>query len=161
MSSQTDKVLLFEYGSNMVHSRLTERLENVEVIGVGRLPNWRFTFSKTAGLKENGGNGKCQIEKGETGDCVYGVIYRLTVEDLQNLNSFNELTREYFEDPITVIMTNPDGSIDTVDVITYSTEEFTDPFHPAVDYEDAILRGAKQNHLPQAYVDQIISEGGI
>jgi hypothetical protein len=157
MSSLTDKVLLFEYGSNMIHSRLTERLENVEVIGVGRLPNWHFEFYKI-GPK---GNAKCQIERGETGDCVYGVLYRLTVEDLQNLDSFTELTRQYFEDPIPVIMTNPDGSIDTVDAITYSVEEFTDPFHPAVDYEDAILRGAKQNHLPQAYVDQIISEGGI
>ena len=74
--------LNFSYGSNMFTRRLKDRCPSAEAIGTGFLKGHLLTFHKVS----IDGSGKCDMEStGNLSDRVYGVIFRINVEEKATL----------------------------------------------------------------------------
>lgn len=74
--------LYFAFGSNMSRMRLAQRVGEVEVVGPARAPGWRHRFNK----RGHDGTGKGNIEPAD--EYVWGVVYRLSPEQLRVLDGF-------------------------------------------------------------------------
>lgn len=76
------KQLYFAYGSNMETDQMTKRCPSAEKVGVGLLKDHSLVFNRK-GTYRTGGVGSIERQKGER---VYGVIWRISLDDLLRLD---------------------------------------------------------------------------
>lgn len=140
---------IFSYGSNMLMSRITERIDSYKKIGIGYLPKHSLRFHKIS----KDGSGKADAYyTGKDSDVVWGVIGHIDSKAKSKLDRFEGLGKGYNDDVVEVI-TN-EGKISAT---TYLADENCIDFNllPYDWYKDIVVQGCIENQLPQDYIDVI------
>lgn len=168
---------MFQYGSNMSRRRLEAAMSRhdkylppglaveIDVIGPARLAGWRLVLdlysSRQSALV-------CDIVQAETGDEVWGVLYRLPLE-LVTRSDGERSVMDRIEghrteedppnyEPVPVVVAGLEE--DEIEATTYVGRSdarkrcATDHADAVVErtYAEAVLRGAREANLPSHYV---------
>ncbi len=133
----------FAYGSNLDESQLHRRCPSAILVTVGSLPDFRLAFTvRSAGWSA----GAADVVE-SPGDRVWGLVFELTDEDLEQLDRFEGHPDQYqrFIARIEV----PQGMLDAW-VYTAARKE---PFvAPSRRYVGIIREAALRHGFPDAYV---------
>lgn len=134
------KFLYFAYGSNLLRERLRLHNPTATFVCVARLEGFYFHFCHTA---KRWMGAIAAIHEKPDGH-VWGIVWQLDESDKEHLDH-----QERLYTPIQVDVTTADKK--TYHCRTYFLEA-QDPTLPSPHYKDVIVRGAKQNHLPEDYI---------
>ena len=137
----------FAYGSNMLTRRLqaADRAPTARVIGTGFAKGRKLTFDKLG----RDGSGKCDMESSDdTGDRVYGVLFRLALRDKAALDRVEGLGTGY--DDRTIRVVTGDGVRNAVTYVAMMKAPRLEPFHW---YKALVVAGAMEHGLPDSYID--------
>jgi hypothetical protein len=77
----------FAYGSNMSRADMAVRCPGVRAVGIARLDDYRFFI---------GADGWASVRPSR-GDCVHGVLWRLTPREVAALNAYEALDAGLYE----------------------------------------------------------------
>lgn len=100
--------------------------------------------------RENMGVASIRYEQGRK---VEGVIYRLTLEDLENLDKFEGNCKRYNRKKIYVSLSDNLKKL----VWTYIAASDSSNYNrPSEQYLGLIIEGAKENNLSQEYINYLI-----
>ncbi|WP_372366420.1 gamma-glutamylcyclotransferase family protein [Candidatus Uabimicrobium sp. HlEnr_7] len=148
-----EHVLYFAYGSNLKFSRLLKRFgeghdsPKIHNSFIGHLVDYEFKFNK----KGKDGTSKANILKKED-STVWGVCYEI---DKNALSLLDRYEGGYSQ----VVVTIEDAEGNKTRAITYISESvFSDVVAPSVGYFEIVVAGAKEQDLPQSYIDEICKE---
>ena len=152
--------LYFAYGSNMSKRRLRaeNRAPSAKVIGTGVLKNHCLTFHK----RSIDGSGKCTIECCES-DEVYGALFKINEDEKCSLDKAEGLCNGYTDIAvdIEIIETKcPEKYKCGKTVYCVRTYQATNPcqnLKPYTWYKQHVLKGAREQNLPQCYIDDLES----
>jgi cation transport regulator ChaC len=143
-------VLYFAYGSNMWRDQMRQRCPEHELIGIAVLPDYALCFPRSSPIRKCGVAGLIVQQGAE----VWGVVYRLSDEDLVTLDrreghdpSLPPHVNRY--DRRTVRVLKNGGMLEC---LTYFAREEPGRHVPSTEYMRAILTGAEENGLPANYV---------
>lgn len=138
------RVRLFVYGSNMLTTRLRERVPSAEALGIGHLPGYILKWHKPS----RDGSGKCDIERsGRKEDVVWGVLFELDPVDKPALDRAEGLGKGYVERRVDVVT---DRGIVRAWVYVATARDLTlRPYHW---YKAFVVAGAREHGLPHEYV---------
>jgi cation transport regulator ChaC len=144
--------LVFAYGSNMDLEQMRERCPGSDLRPfVAEARGWRLCFPRRAN-KRRGGVGSVIRHLGES---VWGVVFRVTPEDLRTLDKREGVFIDaYHRERIEVF--SVDGK--SYDVWTYFAVPQDSPardYTPHRDYISLYLRGAEQFKLPPEYQEKL------
>ena len=142
----------FAYGSNMSESQMKERCPKYKKIGIAKLENYELTFPRKS-KKRSCGVSSVDPKDGKE---VWGVVYELNEDDFASLDeeegyrqtrapNENSYNREQ-------IKVSVEGMKDPLECWTYIAVREVGSFKPNKKYMDAILAGARENHLPEFYI---------
>ncbi|MEM9487720.1 MAG: gamma-glutamylcyclotransferase family protein [Myxococcota bacterium] len=143
----------FAYGSNMLGQRLQARVGAVAVVGPARLDEHVHSFCKLG----RDGTGKGSITPCP-GSAVYGVVYRLTDEQLTTLSSFEGGYRQI---SLVVHCLGEDGDDGATGIL--AAESFcairpVTPLAPTAEYVAYYERGMSEHDLPAEYRAAILAQ---
>lgn len=140
----------FSYGSNMSKKRLQDRVPSAKLVGTCKLKSHTLKFHKAS----NDGSAKCDAEQTDNPDhIVYGVIFDIPDDDKHLLDRKEGLGMGYEEKNVSVEF--QDGTI--VNAFTYYATNI-DPLSKPFDwYKEHVVRGARENNLPEDYIKDIQS----
>uniref|UniRef100_A0A3B4AAQ2 Uncharacterized protein n=1 Tax=Periophthalmus magnuspinnatus TaxID=409849 RepID=A0A3B4AAQ2_9GOBI len=142
--------LYFAYGSNLLKERLTLKNPSATVHCVARLKNFRLVFGNHKGRASERWHGGVATIEHSPGDEVWGVVWRLSVADLESLDSQENVTLgAYSPVELSVRTRGEDLSCRTyiMNSCVYAP--------PSPQYLKVIVMGAAQNGLPQEYQDKL------
>ncbi|GJL65397.1 MAG: gamma-glutamylcyclotransferase [Nitrospirales bacterium] len=138
----------FAYGSNMSMRRLQHRLPSVSVVCVARLPEHKLMFHK----KSQDGSAKCDaMHSGHSDDVVFGVVYEIHELEKEKLDTIEERGHGY-EVKTVKAYTYQEKPIEAM---TYYAIQIDAMLHPYHWYKEHVLRGAREHHLPTAYIQSL------
>ncbi|XP_067652490.1 gamma-glutamylcyclotransferase-like [Haliotis asinina] len=141
--------MYFAYGSNLLAERLLINNPTAQFLCTARLHDYRLTFDSPRDTKTMPWAGAPATIRKCPGCSVWGVIWQLDIADSDSLDR-----QEVFYQRRMVTVTTPDGT--TYTCRTYELDgEFDISHTPSPQYKDVIVRGAKQNGLPEAYISQL------
>ncbi len=148
--------LYFAYGSNMSLAQMRERCPAHERVGIARLPHWALCFPRSSPVRLCGVAG---IEE-RRGAEVWGVVYRLSTEDLAVLDrregydaSAAFHVNRYNRCEVTVELGGDPDSPATCLVYLARTEPGTHV--PSSAYLGTMIEGAVENGLPAGYIEAL------
>ena len=141
--------LYFAYGSNLDGVQMARRCPGSRFYARASLADHCLAFPRGC---ESWNGAVCGIEPAEHAT-VHGVIYEVTPQDLANLDEYEGVADgEYTRQRINV----QSDAGEAVEVWTYFANREADcDGRPSCRYLDAILRGAREHGLPQAYIDEL------
>lgn len=131
----------------MLLAKMSVRAASAKPLGVARLEQFALRWNK----RSRDGSGKCSIEEGtRREDCVWGVLYEMTVSDKQRLDRFEGLDHGYEQREVIVLL---DGNRTPVPAY-YAT--FVDPgLRPYDWYKEQVVAGAIRYELPAEYIREL------
>lgn len=132
----------------MMRARLERRVDAVRVLGQARVDDFAHSFTK----RGSDGTGKGNITVA-AGDVVHGVLYRLTLAQLEQLRRFEGGYRQ-----IEVAAAHGDG---VVHATTFQAFEPVGPLRPSVEYLAYYQRGMVEHGLPLAYRELVLDQARI
>lgn len=150
--------LYFAYGSNMLVSRLKQRVSSASYMGKAVLKNFTLEFQKMS----KDGSTKANIIL-KNGASVYGVLYHISYADKSNLDSYEG--RGYGYEKINILVeTDPnDTTIKPVveaytyiAPLSYLAKNYSWGEHKWIPYDWYLkycVDGAIENDLPEDYID--------
>lgn len=139
----------FAYGSNMLLTRLRERVPSAKVMSIGILFEHRLQFHKVS----HDGSGKCDaFQTDKDYDYIHGVIFDIPKKEKNELDMAEGLGVGY-EEKMVDIFVESDKTI--VTAFTYYATDIDDNLSPYHWYKDFVLQGAIENRLPEEYIDLI------
>lgn len=142
-------MLYFAYGSNMSIRRLHQRVPSACFVAVATLLNHKLKFHKV-GFKD--GSGKCDAMKtGDTEDFILGVVFEIKKSEKTDLDRNEGLGFGY--DEKSVIVTSIEN--ENIEAITYYATNIDASVKPYHWYKEHVLRGARENGLPESYIQTI------
>lgn len=148
MNAPDGKEWYFAYGSNLCVEQMTRRTGPVEQCpgrqGVARLPRYRLIFNML------GDDGQVYANIEQRGDGVIGVLYRCSQDALARLDVYEE-----GYDRRQVVVTLEDGATREAMVYVARPECTTNSGRPSAEYLAIILRGAREQGLPEGYIASI------
>lgn len=158
MSANSNRVLYFAFGSNLLQERIRLRNPSAEYVGVGLLPDYALTFFRvperyiTDENRATWFGGPATIIP-KTGADVYGTVWSLDQADIPSLDKQESVDTGLYTpiDPIKVTFVET-GEV--VDCRTYKGVSETST-KPSPYYLDVILRGAVKSKLPEAYIEKL------
>jgi hypothetical protein len=133
----------FAFGSNMSSRRLVARVGTIVVVGRAVLPNYRHRFSK----RGSDGTGKGNIEPG-SGASVHGVLYRLTLGQIEVLTRYED---GYRRRPVQV---RTSASLESAWTFIASAPERC--IAPAPLYIEHYWAGIREHGIPVSYMNAIL-----
>jgi len=141
----------FAYGSNLHPIRLSERIASASFLATAKLQGYRFTFHK-AGM-DNSGKGHIQAT-GNHDDCVYGAVYTLTSQQLQQLHKFEG---GGYQCEVLDVNIESHSQRSCLSCFTYIAkpghiDAGLQPFHW---YKEIVLMGASYHRFPADYISKI------
>jgi gamma-glutamylcyclotransferase (GGCT)/AIG2-like uncharacterized protein YtfP len=141
-------MLYFAYGSNMSITRLRGRVSSARPVTTATLTGHALRFHKIG----RDGSAKCDAyPDGNPGHSVAGVVYAIDDAEKPALDRAEGVGNGYAEKEVTLVTQS--GEI--VHASTYQATK-TDPgLRPFHWYRYHVLRGARENHLPETYVRRI------
>jgi len=140
----------FAYGSNMDSDRLKKRIGRNRVEAkMGWLKGYALTFDKLA----DDGSGYANIQPVKT-ETVYGVLYKLTEEELQKLDRYEGVPDHYVRRCIEV---ETEAGKVQAECYVASEGKTREGLKPRRDYLDHLIKGALEHCLPSEYVAKLCS----
>jgi gamma-glutamylcyclotransferase len=142
---------IFSYGSNMLSSRITARVESAEYFNVGYVKNYSLKFHK----KSRDGSGKANcFFTGKKTDQVQGVIYEVSKEDKGVLDKIEGVGFGYKEIILPIHLN--DGR--TLKCLLYVADNayIDDSLKPYKWYWKYVYHGARENFLSVDYFSNSI-----
>ena len=143
-------MLYFAYGSNMWRSQMRQRCPDHELIGKAMLKDHALCFPRSSPIRKCGVAGLAARPGAE----VWGVVYRLSDEDLATLDrregydpSLPPHLNRYERRTVRVLM-----DIREVDCLTYFARHEPGRHVPSTEYLETMIAGAEENALPAEYV---------
>ena len=130
----------FAYGGNTNPFHIAKHYPNIKLIGKGYIKDYKLVFRKSQYLN----NSYCDIER-DIGSLVYGVIYSVEQEDIDNFD-----IQEYVD----VVYERVKIDVMLEDDIVYSSWIYTminkeDPYeYPSQRYYKLVSVGYKTNMIP-------------
>ena len=141
------RVRTFAYGSNMLTSRIRERVPSATVVGTGRLRAHVIRWHK----RSLDGSAKCDIENtGRGDDAVWGVLFELDAAEKSALDRAEGLGKGYVERPVNVV--TDDGVVTAITYVATARDPTLKPYHW---YKAFALAGAKEHNLPPEYIQKL------
>ncbi|MEA3274376.1 MAG: gamma-glutamylcyclotransferase family protein [Pseudomonadota bacterium] len=136
----------FAYGSNLHPLRLRLRTPSARLFGRAQLRGHRLRFHK----RGRDGSAKCDAWRtGRSEDVVHGVVYRVARRDRLDLDRAEDLGRGYDRVRRWVSV---NGRTRAVFTYVARPEAIVDDLMPFDWYLGYVLRGARHQGLPGAYV---------
>ena len=137
------------YGSNMSGPRLFARIPGARKLGRARVPGYRLHFHKVG---DGDGTGKCDAyATGNKDDELYGVVYEVPKGDIGTLDRIEGVGHGYRRQTIEVFLDGNEKKI----AHTYIATRTDSNLKPLQWYKEHVLRGARENELPAAYIAAI------
>jgi len=147
---ENKRCLYFAYGSNMSLRRLRARVPSAQKFCRARLPLHQLRFHKQSHVD---GSAKCDaFFTGASSDNVEGVIYQFNLSEQPKLDSVEGVGNGYEIKQVTLITEQGD-----LIAYTYIATDIDNALLPFDWYKQHVLVGAKENRLPQSYIDEIIA----
>ena len=144
----------FAFGSNLSSARLLQRIPRASIHGIARLEQHQLRWHKRGSDR----SGKCDmVHSADPEHCVYGVVYRMTADEMLILDGHEGEGVGYRRAEIVVTALHG-GSIDAFTYFALQTDELLQPYHW---YKAHVLRGAEEHGLPADYVDAIRATASI
>ena len=141
-------MLYFAYGSNMPSARIEERIGPCERIGVAYITGYTLRFHKQ-GARDR--TGKCDASyTGDPSDRVWGAIYRLSKDQLAELDEVEGPGYRRAS-----IRTTLCGWVVEADLYVARPEAVKPGLQPLDSYKACVLEGAQELELPGEYIDAI------
>jgi gamma-glutamylcyclotransferase len=138
-------MLNFAYGSNLLLSRIRERVPGVQLVGTAVLAHHQLRWHK----RGQDGSGKCDVVA-RRGFEVHGVLYEVPPDEKPGLDLAEGLGHGYDERRVTVRC----GGDDLVCTL-YQATQVDLALAPYSWYKALVLAGARQHALPADYVDTL------
>jgi len=139
-------VWYFAYGSNMYREQVRQRAGEPKEEKIARLEGYELNFDKVA--RAGTGTGNIALAPGKT---VWGVLYRLSEQQLNALDRFEGVPEHYRRSEVTVV----DGNGQKVVAQVYLARKVRKGLKPDPQYLQRIVQGAEEHHLPPDYVKQL------
>jgi gamma-glutamylcyclotransferase len=148
----------FAYGSNMSYEQMKERCPDSKYVGVARLNGYKLDFTKMSTLR---GGGVADIVE-SADDCVYGVLYTITDDDLAKLDikeqGYTKQTVSCFKyDDLLDYNPLKGTNIDALVYMVVNKSATTIP--PSMEYLKIILDAAFYHMFPTKYQNMIYRFG--
>ncbi len=148
----------FAYGSNMSYEQMKERCPDSKYVGVARLNGYKLDFTKMSTIR---GGGVADIVEAED-DCVYGVLYSITDDDLAVLDvkekGYTRQTVSCFKYD-DLLDYNPLKGV-VVDALVYTVvNKSATTIPPSMEYLKIILDAAFSHMFPTKYQNMIYRFG--
>ncbi len=135
----------FTYGSNMIHERMMSRCPSAEMRGRATLVGHRLVFNRKGDYVDGGVASVIR----DPGRNVYGMIYALNADDLENLDEA-EVKTSYRRVEKSVL--NENGEL--ADCQLYVTFPQGD-MEADQSYLEGIIAAAKEAGLPDGYIEEL------
>lgn len=149
------QILYFAYGSNMSVAQMTKRCPSAAMVGLGRLPGFELVFNRKGSYRP-GAVASIEPKRDQTA-IVHGVVWRISTEDLEELDRIEDPTAYYRR--TLPIQLKDDGEVECEVYISFPN---TTDLPPDPEYLTLIVTAAKEVGLPQPYIkglEQIVSRG--
>lgn len=152
-------LIYFAYGSNMSRARLEQRVGPVHALGVGRLRDYRHSFTK----RGRDGTGKGTIAPAP-GGLVLGALYKLTPTQFDALRAFETGYRQIRctvdiglgdDDNAGSVALPGTGQADVIAACSFQAEQPVSPMTPTDEYVQHYMNGMRELGIPAAYRDDI------
>jgi len=155
--STTDgKYYYFAYGSNMLIDQMKNRASIFKPLGVALAKDYKLTF----GIPGTIFSGAVANIKQQKGCHVYGVLYEVDALTLGKMDFFEGVQQgEYKKKKIKVIKDDTSEAIDSW--VYYSDSNSTLIERPSKIYLTRMIQGAKENRLPEAYIERVAQRGCV
>ncbi|GJL64031.1 MAG: gamma-glutamylcyclotransferase [Nitrospirales bacterium] len=138
----------FAYGSNMSLRRLQHRLPSASVVCVACLPEHKLMFHK----KSQDGSAKCDaMHSGNSNDVVFGVVYEIHELEKETLDTIEERGHGY-EAKMVKVYRSQETQLEAMTYYALTIDATLGPYHW---YKEHVLRGAREHHLPPAYIHSL------
>lgn len=148
--SMSGENLYFAYGSNLDCGQMKQRCPSASFVARAVLRDHELCFPRFSSTWEGGVASVCPKE----GENVWGVLYRLSDGDLQNLDRYEGAPpywNAYRRNIKTVYVDNDDDK--PLEAWVYVANPEPDgPFPPSRSYLDTIISGAEFWKIPEDYV---------
>ena len=139
----------------MCPARLGSRVRGAEATGLATLPKHVLRWHK----RSKDGSGKCNVAfTGDARDQVIGVLYEIPESERPALNRAEGKGHGYELRPVQLATSSGSREAETY---VATSDAVDDSLKPYDWYRDHVLCGARDHHLPQAYVDLIASVGTL
>ena len=145
-------MLCFSYGSNMLKSRLSDRLGPFKRLGAAYLTGYTLRFNKKSTASKSYGSGKCNVSHtGNPDDRVWGALDCLTEEQFKKLDCVEGC--DYCRVPVRVIF---DERKVEARLYVAKPEAVKSNLRPLGWYKRYVLEGAQELKLPSDYIADYI-----
>jgi len=148
-------MLYFSYGSNMSTKRLAHRVPSATFVVVATLTKHILKFHKVGSID---GSGKCDAsETTNHSNQIIGVVFDILESEKPVLDKKEGLHNGYEEK--TVKVNSITGEIlETTTYYATNCDPSVKPFHW---YKEHVIRGAKENGLPEIYIQSFLDVESI
>lgn len=137
-------VSYFAYGSNQDETQMKERCPSAELVGKFVLKNYKLSYSIYSPKRKCG----CADVIKSDGDEVWGLVYKITTEDLIKLDGFEAHPIKYKR--FTTNVENEQGEQKTVELYEV-VEKSKEQIPPSREYHEILIRAAEKYNYPDAY----------
>jgi cation transport regulator ChaC len=136
--------LNFAYGSNMLTTRLRERVSSAQRVGTACLPGFSLRWHKVS----VDGSGKCDlVEDATLGACVWGVVFAIESEQKYLLDKAEGLGSGYGNREVSVMLGG-----EKLTALAYIATRTNAAYLPYDWYRALVVAGAREHALPPDYV---------
>jgi hypothetical protein len=141
---QMEHIYYFAYGSNMSLEQLKDRVGTIYDKSTGVIKNYAFSYNK----KSKDGSSKANITRSESGSTP-GVCVEL---DLVGFKKLQKIEKGY--ETIEVPFYSSAGTM--IISKTFISKSISNT-PPNQDYIDKVVQGARENQLPEEYIETVLS----
>ncbi len=136
----------FAYASNMSSAQMKQRAGDWAEEKLARLEGYELNFDKIS----RGGTGTGNMVRAE-GKTVWGVLYRLTEQQLRALDRFESVPEHYRRIEVNVL----DEQGNRLPAQVYVARKVRKGLKPDRVYLQRILQGAEEHNLPADYLERL------
>lgn len=136
----------FAYASNMWRQQVVQRAGHPAEERLGRLDNFELNFDKIS----RGGTGTANLAPAE-GKVVWGVLYRLSEQQLKALDRFEGVPEHYRRSEVNVV----DEQGTKIGAQVYLARKVRKGLKPDRLYLQRIIQGAEEHRVPADYLAQL------
>jgi len=141
-------VWYFAYGSNLDPNQMKKRVGSFQEARKARLPGFKLVFR---GYSKKWNGAVADIEPSEE-SIVYGVVYKITEQQLRKLDGFEGYPRVYQRRPVEVITEKGD----VISAVTYIRVKKEPQGIPSREYLETIIKGLKAHGYPEELKDMVV-----
>lgn len=154
MFASTGNIIVFAYGSNMLMRRINARCPSATPLGMAELRSYELKWHKRSRLD---GSGKCDVvQTDNVSHVVYGVLYDIPAREKLELDKAEGLGRGYDEKTVEVAFK---GALCSATI--YCATDIDASLRPYTWYRALVVAGAKENQLPEKYIEQLADADAI